>query len=229
MAGPLWVTVAALLTTLAVWLRALPVGGVSTWFPLRFPERLVRRVRRLVARHEDPPVAQLLVALVAELRAGQPTRDALDLACAGLTPPPCPAGRQAAIVGGDIPAALRRDARDTGGRSLWGLAACWEVAEHSGAGLADAVDRLAEGHRAGQRAAEQLDAEVAAARASARILALLPLFGLLVGHWMGADPLEWLVGTWPGRGALAVGGLLQVLGLVWLNRLTAGVRARLGP
>lgn len=221
-----WYVAAALLAALAIWVRGLPVGHQS-WLGGPLPGVVVGWASRLGARSVRPPIAQFLAALVAELRAGQPTRHALDLACAGLVPSPCPAARHAALVGGDVAGALRIDARDTGVGALRGLAACWEVAEHSGAGLADAVDRLAEGYRAGQRAAEQLDAEVAAARASARILALLPVFGLAVGHWIGAEPLAWLAGTWPGRGALLVGGLLQAVGLVWLNRLTAGVRARL--
>lgn len=228
MAGARWYGAAALLTALAIWVRGMPVGQ-RPGSPGPLPGVVVGWVSRLGARRAPPPIAPFLAALVAELRAGQPTRHALDLACAGLVPPPCPAARQAALVGGDVPSALRIDARDTGVGALRGLAACWEVAEHSGTGLADSVDRLAAGFRAGQRATEQLDAEVAAARASARILALLPLFGLLVGHWIGANPLAWLAGTWPGRAALLVGGLLQVVGLVWLNRLTAGVRARLGP
>lgn len=229
MAGSGWFLVAALLGALAVWVRGLPLGERSGRGAPGLPAAWAGRFGPVLRRRPAPPVAQLLAALAAELRAGQPTRQALDLACAGLSPPPCPTARKAAVAGGDIPTALRLDARDTGVGTLLGLAACWEVAEHSGAGLAEAVDRLADGHRAAQRAAEQLTAEVAAARASARILALLPVFGLLVGQWIGAEPLIWLVGTWPGRLALGVGGLLQVAGLVWLARVTGGVRDELGP
>jgi tight adherence protein B len=229
--GPgLWAVGASLLAALAIWVRVMPPpdrGGERAHPDLA--ESLARRWGALVEDRSAPPVAQLLDALVAELRAGQPTRMALELACAGLSPPPCPQARQAAVLGGDVAAALRRDASSSGAGALRGLAACWEVAEHSGAGLADAVGRLAEGHRAARRADEQLSAEVAAARASARILALLPLFGLVIGQWIGAQPLGWLTGTWAGRLALLVGGLLQAAGLLWLHRMTAGVRARLEP
>lgn len=229
MASTRWAMAAALLLGLAVWLRGSAVGEGGGRASPGLAGKPSGWMSRLVTRRGEPPIAPFLAALAAELRAGQPTRCALDLACAGLAPPPCPTARQAAIVGGDVATALRCDARETGVSVLRSLAACWEVAEHSGSGLAEAVDRLAQGHRSAQRAAGQLSAEVAAARASARILALLPVFGLLVGHWIGADPLGWLLGTWPGRAALVVGGLLQLLGLMWLNRLTAGVRARLGP
>jgi len=226
----LWVVGGSLLAGLATWARGVPAprrggdraradpaGHVGRWWAT------------VAAGRTAPPVAQLLDALVAELNAGRPTRMALDLACAGLAPPPCPQAQQAAVLGGDVPAALRRDSRAPGASALRRLAACWEVAEHSGAGLADAVGRLAEGHRAARRAHEQLSAEVAAARASARILALLPAFGLVIGQWIGAQPLGWLTGTWAGRLALLAGGLLQAAGLLWLHRMTAGVRARLEP
>ena len=231
---------ACLLVGLAVWARSAPpqvpnhrdgrgaqVGtaggrGGATEPRNAWPRGLSRLGR--ARRGPPPPIAELLAGLVAELRAGQPTRAALELACADLVPDPCPRARRAAAVGGDVAPALRQDARAPGAGALRGLAACWEVAEHSGAGLAEAVDRLAEGHRAALRADEQLAAEVAAVRASARILALLPAFGLLIGHWIGAQPLAWLTATWPGRVALVVGVGLQAAGLAWLHRMVAGVR-----
>jgi tight adherence protein B len=169
----------------------------------------------------------LLAALAAELAAGQPPGVALMQAATGLHPPPCPRAVRAAATGADVPAALREDARAPGAADLAGLAACWEVAEHSGAGLAQAITRLGEGLRATAEGRDQLRAEVSAAQASARMLAGLPLFGLVLGHWLGAHPLGWLLGTWPGRAALLVGLGLQGLGLLWLARMVAGVRAGL--
>lgn len=173
------------------------------------------------------PVAELLAGLAGELSAGQPLADALEAAAAGLTPDPCPHARRAARVGDSIPAGLRRDARARGAHGLRALAACWEVAQGSGAGLAQAVGRLADGQRASAEAQAQLDAEVAAVRTSARLLAALPLVGLLGGHWMGADPVGWLTGSWGGRGVLLVGLALQAAGLLWLHRIVAAVRTSL--
>ena len=64
-------------------------------------------------------------------------------------------------------------------------------------------------------------------RASARMLAALPLFGLLIGHWIGAEPVTWLLGSWIGRLVLVAGVGLQLLGLAWLRRMVAGVEALL--
>lgn len=182
---------------------------------------------RLVARRRPVLVAELVSGLSAELSAGQPLAAALEQAARGLRPDPCPRARRAARTGGDVAAALLVDARAPGGHDLVALAACWEVAHRSGAGLAGALDRLGQGLRASEQARAQLDGEVAAVRASARLLAALPVVGLLIGQMIGADPLGWLTGSWSGRATLAVGLGLQGLGLVWLRRLVARARRTL--
>jgi tight adherence protein B len=174
-----------------------------------------------------PPVAELLTALAAELAAGQPTGAALESAASGLVPHPCPRALAASRSGADVATALRADAQVPGARALRGLAACWEVSERSGAGLSVAVARLAGGLRASAEADAQLVAEIAAVRTSARLLAGLPLLGLLIGQWIGADPLTWLTGSWVGRIVFVLGVALQVAGITWLHRMVAATRDRL--
>jgi tight adherence protein B len=171
-----------------------------------------------------PPIPELLDSLAAELAAGQPSDRALELAAAGLVPSPCPRALAAIRIGGDVAGGLRADARTPGARALRGLAACWEVSERSGAGLAVAVSRLAESLREGAETQAQLAAEVAAVRTSARLLAGLPLLGLLIGQWIGAQPWAWLMGSWVGRAVLLTGVTLQVLGMLWLRHMVAAVR-----
>jgi len=174
-----------------------------------------------------PPVAELLAGLVAELRAGRPTGLALAAAAGDLDPVPCPHALAACRSGAEVSAALRRDAQAPGAHDLRALAACWEVADHSGAGLAAAVSRLAEGMRASAAIEAQLSGEVAAVRTSAGLLAALPLLGLVIGHWVGAEPLGWLLGSGTGRVVLVVGLGLQGLGMAWLHRMVARARVQL--
>lgn len=228
------VPIAAAAAALAVWVvipsldRAGRVGD-----PLAGDGRRAVRagpgawVRRRFRSRAAPQVQALLTALVAELATGQPTTHALAQACVGLDPPPCPHALRAAQFGADVAEGLRQDARASGAQALGALAACWDVASQSGAGLAQAVSRLAEGVRSTEQARAQLAAEVAAVRASAKILAALPAFGLLVGHWIGAEPLVWLTASWAGRGVLVVGLALEGVGLIWLRRMVAGVEALL--
>jgi tight adherence protein B len=188
---------------------------------------LRERLAAAVQARRAPPIAELLSALAAELSAGQPTGPALVTAASDLERNPCPQAAVAVRTGGDVAEALRADAAAAGGPALRGLAACWEVAERSGAGLAVAVTQLAEGVRASAEAEAALSAELAAVRTSARILAALPLLGLLIGQWIGAQPLVWLTGSWLGRGVLVAGVGLQLAGMAWLHRMVSRTRAGL--
>jgi tight adherence protein B len=63
-------------------------------------------------------------------------------------------------------------------------------------------------------------AAVAGPRASALLLAGLPVLGLLMGAALGADPARVLLRTPAGAGVLTAGVVLDLLGLVWTLLLT---------
>lgn len=180
--------------------------------------------RRRAAEHER--VIEALGALVSEVRAGQAIRRAWERALDSVTPggarsPVAGRSLSACRWGGDVVAALREDAREMQEPLLRGLAACWAVSEGAGAGLAHAVERLVEGARSSADARVQLEAHLAAPRATARLLATLPLLGLLLGVSLGGDPLAWLLGSAMGRACLAGGLALTALGLWWTGRIAA--------
>ncbi len=213
----------AAVAVLLIWPGHSTPGAVT---PARGPGVMHRLWIRL-RPGAPPPIVELLAALSAELAAGQPTVLALQGAVAGLEPNPCPQALAACRTGGDVPAALRADARASGAAPLRGLAACWEVSDRSGAGLAMAVTRMAAGLRAAAESDAQLEGEIAAVRTSARLLAGLPLLGLLIGQWIGADPLAWLAGSWVGRGVLIVGVTFELVGILWLHRMVRSTQAAL--
>ncbi|WP_020577097.1 type II secretion system F family protein [Actinopolymorpha alba] len=154
--------------------------------------------------------------LAAELRAGHSPSRALSAAAEVLSElgPAAAASR----AGGDVPAALAGVPPPVGD-VLPGLAVAWSVAAGTGAGLAAVVDRLALGVRAEDALGREVAAALAGPRATARILAALPLFGLVVGMGAGSDPLAFLLGTPLGWGCLLLGGVLAALGLVWVEHL----------
>jgi tight adherence protein B len=174
------------------------------------------RSRSAAARTQ---VVQALSALAAELASGRIPSEAL--VDAGGDPSPWPAAVAAARHGGDIADGLSRDARSRAG--LRHLAACWRIAETTGAGLAPAVARLAAAARSDERARVELDAQLAGPRASARLLATLPIVGLALGTLLGADALAWLVTTPIGVVCVAGGVTLTALGLWWTRRIAASV------
>jgi tight adherence protein B len=169
-------------------------------------------------------------ALAAELRAGWPAGDALacaardaDTQLAHLLDPAVRAGR----LGGDVPAMLHAAARSPGAARLAVLAAGWRVSTDTGASLATLADRLAAALGDEQRHRRLIAAQLAGPRASARLLAALPVVGVLLGVALGADPVRVLLHTPWGLACLTAAIGLDLLGLLWTERLAASaVRMR---
>jgi tight adherence protein B len=165
-------------------------------------------------------VIEACAVLAADLRAGRPAADALDAAagvCAELAP-----AVVAARLGGDVAATLHQGADRPGGAGLRALAAAWRVADRSGAALAGVAERVADALRADEVVQRQVAAGLASARATARVMAGLPVLGLALGHAVGARPVAFLTGGPPGWLCLALGLALAIGGLTWVERLADG-------
>ncbi|MGW6392362.1 type II secretion system F family protein [Streptomyces sp. NPDC055103] len=199
----------------------LPVGAVAV--PL-----VARRLRAAERRKEREARAERVVALCGavsgELRAGWQPTQALSFAArqTGALGDEEAVVLAAARFGGDVPAALRRAARQDGADGLAGLAACWQVAVDGGAGLAAGLDRLEAALRDHHEQRERLRAELAGAWATVTVLAVLPAAGLALGAALGADPLRVLLHTPAGLGCLVGGGALEAAGLWWAARIVRG-------
>jgi tight adherence protein B len=174
--------------------------------------------RRDAARRRTA-VIELCSALGAELQSGASPRDALT-ASSHDVPGVEHLAAVAAAPHGDVMQALRATAELPGGAGLRRLAACWQVSERSGSGLASSVSRLAATLRDEDQVRREVAAQLAGPRATSVLLALLPAFGLLMGSALGADPLDILVGTPLGLGCLVLGLMLETAGLLWTARIT---------
>lgn len=174
-------------------------------------------------------LSEALGVLVAELRAGAHVGAA---AMAAAIDGHADASRllssaaAAARFGGDVPAVLR----GTGGlgtgavqlrRSLDRLADAWSLADRHGIPLADVLDavRADTDHRV--RFAAEVTARLAGPRATAAVLAGLPLLGLALGQAVGAAPVQVLGHTAAGQALLVVGTGLACAGVLWSARLVA--------
>lgn len=187
--------------------------------------RLVqRRHAARAAEQRSDQVLALCDAMASDLGAGQPPLLSLDRAAAEWTEfaPVAVAGR----VGADVPAVLRELATRPGAGQLRTLAATWQVAHETGSGLADAIGQAAAAIRSDRRTARLVAAELAAAYATARMLAVLPLGVLLLGSGIGGDPGGFLTGSMAGLVCLAAGLGLSFAGLLWLERIADRVLRR---
>ncbi|MCX4748125.1 type II secretion system F family protein [Kitasatospora sp. NBC_01287] len=203
---------------------------------LVFPSCRWRERRRAVReeRERAGAVIELCAALAGELRSGATPEQALDSvtgpgrATAGLLER---LGEQAVArlvagrYGADVPSALRWLGTLPGGGGGSAIAACWQVTADSGTGLATALEQVAEALRADRALRDEVRSELAGPRTTAVLLAVLPVFGLLLGVALGADPMRVLLHTPLGWGCLAAGVVLELAGLCWSGRIVRGALA----
>ncbi|MCW2756744.1 MAG: type secretion system protein [Nocardioidaceae bacterium] len=218
-----WVIAAGALAA-AAWVDRLALGLVLTCAAAGVRALLARqRASRLAAARSDR-VAELCEAMAADLAAGLPTQQVL-VRCAGEFPE-FVALAGAAEMAADVPDTLRRLGLTPGCGELRLVAAAWQVAHRTGAGMADALERAAHGVRERRRTDRLVAAELASAHATARIMAVLPVLFTVAGSGLGADPLGFLTGGAGGLVCLAAGLALTFAGLLWLQRMSDAVSRR---
>jgi len=201
---------------LARWRTALRAGAAETAEPAGV---VVARAAAEVAallRAGAPPVAAWAPQRWDQEAGPAPLGGVLDRAA------------RAAVRGEDLVAELRSGSRPLrAAAALDSLALAWRTSETTGAPAAAVLDRLVTSLLDDASAQDARDAALAGPRATARLLAVLPLAGVLLGVLVGADPVAVLVGTVPGRWCAAVGLAATALGWAWTAALVrAAERAR---
>jgi tight adherence protein B len=110
------------------------------------------------------------------------------------------------------------------------LAVGWQVSQRTGIRLAPVAGKIAATVRADAERHRELRASLAGARSSARLVASLPVAGMLLGATVGANPHQVLFATRSGLMCLVAGVLLDLVGLGWTNRIAdAAVSSRAEP
>jgi tight adherence protein B len=202
-------TAAAVLSTPVV--AALAAGcGLAAGHALR------RRSVAAAAERRSRALVEGLGALAAELRAGRPLTEATATAL-DCCPDPATASALGPVLRLGEPPAGR--AVDEPARALLRIAAAVRLSARTGCSLAGVMTAVEDDLRARLHAERELRSAVAGPRASATVLAGLPVLGLLMGSGIGADPWRVLTTTGTGTVLLVVGVALELAGTAWSARL----------
>lgn len=123
----------------------------------------------------------------------------------------------AAAAADDVPGVLREAG---GGLHRWSaLAAAWQLAMQSGAGLSEALAVVAQCLREQAERDREVRTALAGPMASARLVLLMPLVGLLLCSALDIPVWSVLFSTPAGLVCLGVAGGLLWLGRVWARRI----------
>ncbi len=229
-----------LLVALAAAVGALlagPGGGLAAAMVsgTAVARRRAGRDRRIAATAATG-LSDALGVLVAELRVGAHPGDAITAAAdihSGGSPDVLSNGGKdivralsavaaAARLGGDVPAVLRNAGPAPLRAWLGRLADAWSLADRYGIPLADLLDAVRSDTEHRVRFAAEVQARLAGPRATAAVLAGLPLLGLALGQAVGAAPWRVLCETVVGQVLLVIGTAAACLGVLWSAWLVSG-------
>ena len=194
---------------------ALAVAVLGVHAPRRHPVPPTAPRGRRVTGGETPELSAILTTAAAQLRAGAAPRDAW---ARGLGESVARVPTVAQLVGRS---AVRRRGRDAHRQRAAAVVAAASLSDDLGAPLAAVLDRVAIGLAADEECEGERIAALAGPRATAQVLAWLPLLGLVLAVALGANPVAVVLGGGLGTAAAGLGLVLVVLGRWWTVALLA--------
>jgi tight adherence protein B len=221
----LWAIVGILIILLGLIIAAGYLGGprgaVLTSTAVLIMATVARLVaqyrRRRSARRARAGVAHACTVLASYLRVGQVPSTALAIAAADHDV--LREGHQAHTLGGDVVAVWRQQAQRAGHRGLLELARAWQISTETGAPMSSTLDQVATGLSSDEELSRVVNSELAAARATSKVMAALPPCGIGIGYLLGGDPARWLLAGPAGWVCLLTGILLACAGVLWIEAL----------
>ncbi|QBJ97015.1 type ii secretion system integral membrane subunit [Rhodococcus sp. ABRD24] len=187
-----------------------------------------RQRRRRAATLRDAARRAVLAGLdvvIGELRVGAHPAVACEAAaeeCGGAVADVFRGAAARARLGGSAASGFAA-ASGLAARELARIAHAWTVAEHHGLALADLLQAARSDLMGRMRFRQRAEAGLAGARATAAVLAGLPILGVVLGQLMGASPVQVLFGGGLGGVLLVAGTVLTSAGLAWTDRIVGSV------
>jgi len=215
-------------TIAMLWLG--PPAGVAGFFAgLAGPEVFMRRRIATRSARVAAQLPEVLASLAAPIRAGGSLPQAFVGAAEEAVPPLREVlARTTRDLEAGVPQdeAVARFARRCAVPDAVLVGRAMRVARQAGAELARVLDEVAETLKDRERMARELRAATAQARASAVVVAALPVVFLLIMSAGAGDQAKLLFGEPIGWLLLGVGGGLEAAGIFWIRRLTGGIGGR---
>jgi tight adherence protein B len=223
LAGPVAIVVAGSGWLAAGWLGALGASAAAVVVAVLGERTLVRRVARELARQ----VPQMCERVAAAMRAGRSLRASIARAASESGGP---GARELARIKEDLDfgerleVALRAACERTASPELRAVSATIEVQQRAGGSLAVALEDLADRLRAEERLRADVRTATAQARASAWLVAGLPVAGALAFEFAAPGSATALADHPLGLAAIAVSTVMYAAGLLGISRLARAQR-----
>lgn len=186
--------------------------------------RYRRRRRGHRAVDESRLLETAIDVLVGELRIGSHPACAFSIAADetdGSVADSCRAVAARARLGADVTAGLRSVAKTSALPVQWDrLAVCWQLGCEHGLAISTLMRAAQRDIVERQRFSGRVMSAMAGARATAAVLASLPVLSMLLGQLIGADSIAFLLGGRAGGWLLVVGVTLVCGGLLWSDHIT---------
>ncbi len=203
--------------------------GLAACVILLLTVRFLRRgsARTRERQREQRGLLDGLEIIVGELRVGAHPSVACDAAaseCHGVAAEVFSVAAARSRLGGSGADAIRGETTPIR-LELDRIAVAWRVAESHGLAIAELLTAARLDLVGRIRFRSRTEAGLAGARATATVLAGLPLLGVLLGQLMGAAPLRVLLGGGLGGVLLVLGTALACAGLLWTRAITERVVA----
>ncbi|WP_322999729.1 type II secretion system F family protein [Castellaniella sp.] len=222
---PLWWMAGALILLVAAWLAGRWWGIAPVLLGLAMaPPLVLRQMRQRRLRQFDEQLPEFMQALAGALRAGAGLQPALQNIVPQSLPP---LSQEFSLMlreqrlGLAFQDALQQLHQRMPTESCSLVVSALGIAAQTGGGLADTLERIAQTLRSRQHWLGRVRALTAQGRMQSHIMAALPVCLLLVLSRLEPEAMSLLYRTWYGGLVLAIMGVLEVLGIVWIRRVAA--------
>lgn len=215
----------------AVSVGGLAAGVASGMIVLYLIFRRRRRVLAVREQAADDQLGEALSVMIAEMSVGAPAARACAAAARELAVehPDSEvaealsrmAGR--ARLGGEVAVTDIPPGSVASWRRVVGV---WQISDRHGLPMLDLLEVVRSDMVARRSFGDRTRAGLAGPRATALVLAGLPVLGIALGQAMGAAPLRVLLGDGIGGALLVIGVGLVIAGVAWSDRITSRVVGR---